>query len=213
MSESYPLHWPVGWKRCGHRTGAKFTTTKASLGRAKQKLSIRDGIRRVIDELGRMGVKADDVIISHNVKPHIMDTQGSNVSDPGVAVYWKKRGQPDRVVAVDRYFTVADNLAAIAATLDAMRAIERHGGAVVMERAFSGFDALPPPSTAAAPQAWWQMHSEHVLEARAMWAEQHFAQLVRFRNDGASMSEGQFQQHLEDTPGFRAWCEREGVPT
>lgn len=154
MSESYPLHWPVGWKRCSFRTGAKFTTTKVSLGRTKQKLTIRDGIRRVIDELGRMGVRADDVVISHNVKPHIMDTQGSNVSDPGVAVYWKKRGQPDRVLAVDRYFTVADNLAALAATLDAMRAIERHGGAVVMERAFSGFDALPPPRPTLPPRAW-----------------------------------------------------------
>lgn len=156
MSESYPLHWPVGWKRCPYRTGAKFQVGKSGVGGNARKLTIRDGIRRVIDELERMGVKSDDVVISHNVKPHIMDSQGSNVSDPGVAVYWKKRGQPDRVIAVDRYFTVADNLAAAAATLDAMRAIERHGGAVVMERAFSGFDALPSPSSAVAP-SWHQV--------------------------------------------------------
>lgn len=154
MSESYPLHWPVGWKRCAFRTAAKFTTSKTSLGRSRQKLTIRDGIRRVIDELERMGVKPDDVVISHNVKPHIMDSQGSNVSDPGVAVYWKKRGVPDRVLAVDRYFTVADNLAALAATLDAMRAIERHGGAVVMDRAFEGFTALPSP---AASRTWFNV--------------------------------------------------------
>jgi len=46
-------------------------------------------------------------------------------------------------MAVDRYDRVADNLAAIAATLDAMRAIERHGGAAILDRAFAGFTALP----------------------------------------------------------------------
>lgn len=54
-------------------------------------------------------------------------------------------------MAVDRYDRVEDNLAAIAATLDAMRAIERHGGASILDRAFQGFTAL------AAPESWWQV--------------------------------------------------------
>jgi hypothetical protein len=41
------------------------------------------------------------------------------------------------------YKRVADNLCAIAATFEAMRAIERHGGAQVQERTFRGFLALP----------------------------------------------------------------------
>ena len=48
-------------------------------------------------------------------------------------------------MAIDQYFRVADNLAAIAATLEAMRAIERHGGAEILDRAFTGFTALPAP--------------------------------------------------------------------
>lgn len=48
-----------------------------------------------------------------------------------------------RCMAIDRYTRVADNLAAVAATLDAMRAIERHGGAEILNRAFLGFAALP----------------------------------------------------------------------
>lgn len=48
-------------------------------------------------------------------------------------------------MAVDRYDRVQDNLAAIAATLEAMRAIERHGGASILDRAFQGFTALPAP--------------------------------------------------------------------
>lgn len=50
-------------------------------------------------------------------------------------------------MAIDAYTRVADNLGAIAATLEAMRAIERHGGAQILERAFAGFDALPAPKT------------------------------------------------------------------
>jgi DnaJ-domain-containing protein 1 len=41
--------------------------------------------------------------------------------------------------------------AAIAATLKAMRAIERHGGATILDRAFAGFKELP------APEQPWQV--------------------------------------------------------
>lgn len=54
-------------------------------------------------------------------------------------------GKQLAAMAIDQYTRVADNLAAIAATLYAMRAIERHGGAEILERAFTGFTALPAP--------------------------------------------------------------------
>lgn len=57
-------------------------------------------------------------------------------------------------MAIDRYDKVADNLAAVAATLEAMRAIERHGGAAILDRAFTGFTALPPPR---ADRPWWEV--------------------------------------------------------
>lgn len=53
----------------------------------------------------------------------------SEPSDGGVAVYWLTSTGETKCIAIDRYDRVADNLAAVAATLDAMRAIERHGGA------------------------------------------------------------------------------------
>jgi hypothetical protein len=65
--------------------------------------------------------------------------------DAGAAVYWRDRGQT-RCMAIDQYFRIADNIGAIAATLEAMRAIERHGGATILDRAFTGFAALPPPA-------------------------------------------------------------------
>lgn len=70
-------------------------------------------------------------------------------ADPGAAVYWQEPVGPRRCIAVDQYTTVEDNIAAIAATLDAMRAIERHGGAAILERAFTGFTALPAPGQGA----------------------------------------------------------------
>lgn len=51
--------------------------------------------------------------------------------------------------------SVAGNLAAIAATLNAMRAIERHGGAEILNRAFAGFAQLPAPSDSSV--GWWSV--------------------------------------------------------
>ena len=68
--------------------------------------------------------------------------------DPGASVYWRKRDDKQmKCMAIDQYTTVADNIAAIAATIEAMRAIERHGGAEILERAFLGFQALPAPGS------------------------------------------------------------------
>lgn len=102
----------------------------------------------MLSELRRFGVVESDTIISTNVQLRRDGLPLSNQaepSDPGVAVYWKKYGK-DQVMATDRYTKVADNLAAIAASLEAMRAIERHGGATILDRAFEGFTALPEPN-------------------------------------------------------------------
>jgi hypothetical protein len=58
-------------------------------------------------------------------------------------------------MAIDQYDRVEHNLAAIAATLDAMRAIKRHGGAEILDRAFTGFTALPAPMAGGKP--WRQV--------------------------------------------------------
>ena len=145
--EAYPLTWPQGWprKQSYQRSRAKFSTS----GRV---LSVMDGIQRVLLELERLGVKRDDLVISTSIPTRLdgLPRSDRTVADPGGAVYWRKRADT-RCMAIDRYDRVADNLAAIAATLEAMRAIERHGGAEILDRAFTGFVALP------APEQWWQV--------------------------------------------------------
>ncbi|WP_207000630.1 J domain-containing protein [Trinickia mobilis] len=113
-----------------------------------------DGVERVLLELSRFGIGRDDIVISTNIPTRLDGLPRSDQKapdDPGVAVYWRTRKGDHRVMAIDRYQKVADNLAAVAATLDAMRAIERHGGAQILDRAFTGFTALPAPG---APRNW-----------------------------------------------------------
>lgn len=156
MIPRYPLTWPEGWKRTDafRRTRAKFSQKSGNNWdgsyRPSKQLSIADGTQRVLGELGRMGVRDADLVISSNLALRLDGLPKSGQGepqDPGVAVYWRTRKGEMKVMAIDRYDRVADNLAAIAATLDAMRAIERHGGAQILDRAFTGFDALPPPKS------------------------------------------------------------------
>jgi hypothetical protein len=105
----------------------------------------------VLDELARMGIERQDVIVSSDVPTRIDGLPRSGAREPddsGAAVYWQERGGARRVLAIDQYQRVADNLAAIAATLEALRAVERHGGARILERAFTGFTALAAPAPA-----------------------------------------------------------------
>lgn len=151
---SYPLHWPAGWKRTASndRKRANFNSRKdtGASYRMKRSLTVSEGIQRVLDALRKMGVPSWNVIISTNmpVRQDGLPYSGrKDPDDPGATVYWRDpfgpRDAPHKCMPVDQYDRLADNLAAIAATLEYMRGIERHGGAEVLDRAFQGFAALP----------------------------------------------------------------------
>lgn len=160
--QAYPLNWPEGWRRTnpGQRERAKFGKAGKYQGYDNNKrwipardLTIEEGTQRLLKELRALGVETGDSIISTNLKLRLDGLPRSDQKrpeDPGVAVYWQRReDKAHKVMAIDRYDTVQDNMAAIAATLDAMRAIERHGGAAILDRAFTGFVALPAPGQTA----------------------------------------------------------------
>lgn len=162
----YPLQWPLGWKRTPPsaqvraRFNKKQTKTssytppggQASTYSVKAELTISDGVERVREQLQMLGVTDDFMVISSNLELRLDGLPRSGQKEPadsGVAVYWVDWRSPDdppKCMAIDQYDRVADNLAAVAATLEAMRAIERHGGAAILERAFVGFAALPQPA-------------------------------------------------------------------
>ena len=155
---AYPLQWPDGWPRSVEHTSARFSKGERKYSSqpcggswVQQKaLSVIDGISRVLDQLEKLGIDRQDAVISTNIRTRLDGLPRSGEREPddsGVAVYWIDRDANPRVMAIDRYDRVADNLAAIAATLDALRAIERHGGGQILERAFTGFTALPSPES------------------------------------------------------------------
>ena len=159
---AYPLTWPAGWKRISSekrirarfsKSDRQYNQSSSSSWMRRRELSIADGANRVIDEIAKLGVDRSDVIVSTNIRTKsngLPYSDNSVVQDPGAAVYWKSRNKQQKCMAIDRYDRVADNLGAVAATIAAMRMIERHGGAEILDRAFTGFVALP------APEQWWQ---------------------------------------------------------
>jgi hypothetical protein len=160
----YPLQWPAGWKRTTSRDYGRFAkkgqARDGSGWRPTQDITITEAVQRLLQELLRMGISEDDVVISTNLQLRLDGLPRSGQAapaDPGAAVYWRDltpNGMQDRCMAIDRYTKVEQNVAALAATIEAMRAIERHGGAVIMDRAFTGFTALPSPIVAGMKRPW-----------------------------------------------------------
>lgn len=133
----FPLSWPAGWVRTplAERKRGRFR----DYGKP---VEIRRASKRLADQMQRLG--ATEWVISSNM-PLRMDglpsVRSSDSADSGVAIYFKLRGK-DRVLACDRYISVADNVTAIALHVGALRAMERYGVGS-LDQAFAGYAALP----------------------------------------------------------------------
>lgn len=148
-AQRFPLSWPTGWKRTTSRKSARFFATSASTDGLQRwkggRVTIAQAIERLDKQLRMLG--ATSPILSTNVS---LGRRGEPLSsrgepqDPGAACYFQLKGKP-RVLACDTWDRVADNIAAIAAHIDAMRRIERYGVGN-LEQAFAGYDALPAPN-------------------------------------------------------------------
>lgn len=196
--KSFPLSWPEGWKRTKTRNHAAFGKTTAIEGgrSALKRLSVADSVTRLLAELRRMGVPDWNVIISTNVELRLdgMPRSDREPADPGAAIYWKPK--PDaktmKVIAIDRYVRVADNIAAIAATLEAMRTVERHGGAEVMERQFLGFAALPEKASS----PWREVLGIEGTPTPDL-IQQRYRALVKIHHPDAGGTEEQFSRIVQ----------------
>lgn len=197
----YPLRWPEGWKRT-----PSYQRKTATFSRQGKALTVFDGVQRVLDELQRLGVHQDDVIVSTNLQTRLDGLPRSNQGrpgDPGVCVYWKPAKHPMRCMAVDRYDEVQDNLAAVAATLEAMRSIERHGGAAILDRAFTGFAALPAPDSGR--RDWWTVLGLQP-EASATDIREAFNRLAREHHpDRGGSNERMAEIILARDAGLKKW--------
>lgn len=145
MSEkqsAYPLAWPQEWPRTKQRKAGRFSNRSRS-GWDKS-ISLAVAVDRLLDELRAM--RAKDVVVSTDL---LLRNDGfprsgqKKPADPGVAVYFK-RGDAEVVMPCDTYTDIAQNVAAIAASIAAMRTLDRHV-AGYLDKAFTGFEALPSP--------------------------------------------------------------------
>jgi hypothetical protein len=141
-AEAYPLQWPPGRSRTDswRRENAKFEVTFARA---------RDNI---VAEIGRLAGRYPDpqIVISTNIalrRDGLPLANQRQPDDPGVAVYflYKKRQMS---FACDRWRKIEHNMQAIAKTIEALRGIARWGTGDMLEAAFTGFAALPPPPAA-----------------------------------------------------------------
>lgn len=143
--DRYPLSWPLGWVRTqSHkRTRAKFTSGSSF----DRRVTLAVAIDRLERQLSMMGAR--NPTMSSNVRLGMRGQPLSNQpepTDPGAAVYFAFKGKAT-VLACDRYDRVADNVAAIAAHVDALRRIERYGVGTI-EQALAGYKALPADTAA-----------------------------------------------------------------
>lgn len=138
----YPLTWPPGWKRTQYPQHSRFDT---SPDRA---------VRGLLAEIERLGGSMP--VISSNAQYRqdgMPYARQGYISDTGVAVYFQRKGKPV-VFACDTYHALHDNIHAISKTIEAMRAIDRHGASDMLDRAFTGFTALPAPIVAGMKRHW-----------------------------------------------------------
>jgi hypothetical protein len=150
MTDAYPLQWPVGRERTGFSARRYGNLNKMPGGRIRQLLS---------RELRLMDVGAWVISSNLTVRQDGLPYAGQKVpEDPGVVLYFTRKNV-DIAISCDAWHTVDANLRAIGLTIEAIRGTERWGTEEMIDRAFTGFKALPESIILGehTARAWWEV--------------------------------------------------------
>lgn len=187
MTTAYPLAWPPGWPRTrlsDRQDGRnRFVRTGAGGSKSWTFAEARNALYR---EVERLGCPDWNTVLSSNFRLNRYGEPSNSFGRPedqGIAIYFK-RGKRPFVMACDRFIRAEDNMRSLALAIEAMRQLERHGGGVMMERAFEGFAALPAPGST----LWWEVLqvSQHATRDEI---EAAFRRLARQRHPDAGGSD------------------------
>lgn len=188
QAERFPLEWPTGWPRtaAGSRQRAQFGYKTAERGKRPLTVAVAlDRLERHLDLLG-----ATDIVMSTNVRLRVSgmvhgDGRPEN-GDPGVAVYFFHKKRP-LVLACDKWQTVADNIAAIAQHVDAIRRMDRYGVGK-LEQALAGYTRL-----LSGRRAWFDVLQ---VKADSSWEviESNYRRLAKDRHPDRGGSPGQMAE-------------------
>lgn len=130
--EAYPLRWPDGWPRTRWPQRSRYDL---SFARARDEI-----VKQVRLAKGRNAVITTNVPLRRDGLPL------ANMSEPkdaGVAVYWDDKDRKPRVIAIDAWRTVRENMRAVAMAIECIRGFERTGAKAVIDRVYDGFARLP----------------------------------------------------------------------
>lgn len=150
-AEAFPLQWPEGWPRTPRHKRVNGRSRWSSGGKPWTFDAARKELALELDRLG-----ARNVVLSTNYELRLdgMPRAGARVPDDvGIAVYFTYKSR-QVAMARDAFDRAEENIRSLTLALRAMRAIEEHGGSLMMDRAFEGFMSLPAPGQAASAQ-WW----------------------------------------------------------
>lgn len=132
MTQAFPLQWPAGWPRTNSPRRSQFRTTHGV------------ALRNLYTHLRMLG--ATNTVVSTNIElkrdgtPYARQLRVEE--DSGVAVYFTLNGD-EQCIPCDKWYSVGENIQAIAKTIEALRGLERWGAQEMVNAAFRGFKALP----------------------------------------------------------------------
>ncbi len=159
MASAYPLEWPTGYPRtpARRREPSRFHVTHLSkiipgvpgTGPKSRVVTVAEALTRLQDQIDKLGGRLP--LVSTNLELRLDGLPRSGLpepADPGVCVYFQLKGQAVAMPS-DHFQTVAANIAAVAAHIDAVRRIERYGVGSI-EQMFTSFTAIRGPG----PKPW-----------------------------------------------------------
>lgn len=135
------LSWPIGWPRTPASERINNSAFKVTPDKAYREL--RRELLRLADD--------DNIVISSNMPIRLdgmpyAEASAQRLKDPGVAVYFTMGGKP-MAMARDAFILPGQNVRSLGLAVEALRAVERHGGSYMMARSFQGFAELPAPGS------------------------------------------------------------------
>jgi hypothetical protein len=157
MTQAYPLHWPQDWPR----TESHRRKSDSRFGGHGKRVTMGRAVVQLMDELRLLG--ATKIVVSSNI-PTKSDglpyAESKLIADPGIAVYFDFKGK-SLVMARDNFTSPAGNIRSLTLMIEGFRQVERHGGDLMLERAFTGFIAIAPPD--------WKKPWREVFGIKADW--------------------------------------------
>lgn len=187
MTDAYPLQWPAGRPRTENRRDGAFrgvNNARSTYGvrTDRNSMTVAQAMPRLQRQVELLGARY--LVVSSNLELRLDGLPRSgqkDPADPGVAVYFQLGGKP-HCLPCDTFTSVAQNIAAVAAHIEASRKIERYGVASVSE-IFAGFLALPAPDAARPWRQVLELHREPAVTI--VIVEAAYRRLARERHPDA----------------------------